>query len=144
MAGTAFLQAKAGLEAHCQALAQAQLLKIEAKKLYQLADFDALQETHQCQVCTWHPTDCAFPDHQRSTCAFAYVPAGRLCRLACGTTDADTVVLLLYQGKDGLLVVSYRSLVHSGTSLRAAPQSQIPLLLIYEAKDGLLVVSSRS
>jgi hypothetical protein len=50
VAATEFLQAKAGMEAHCQAFAQAELLKIEAKKLYQLVDFDTLQENHQNQV----------------------------------------------------------------------------------------------
>ncbi len=64
MAATAFLQAKVGLEAHCHAFAQAELLKVEPKKLYQLADFDALQEAHQSQVpphtgalqnCTYQP-----------------------------------------------------------------------------------------
>lgn len=50
MAASAFLQAKAGLEAHCQAFAQAQLLTFEPKKVYQLADFDSLQEAHQNQV----------------------------------------------------------------------------------------------
>lgn len=54
MAATAFLQTKAGLEAHCQAFAQAELLKIEAKKLYQLVDFDTLQENHQNQVPALH------------------------------------------------------------------------------------------